>query len=74
MAINREKLRAIPDDKVLAMMRSGELELAYLHLFSLHNFRSMLDLAAEQPGAAPAAPESPDPAASEPGEGQIHTH
>ncbi len=62
MAINREKLRSIPDEKIVEMMKTGELELAYLHLFSLHNFRTMLDLSAAQPAAVA---ESAPPVAGE---------
>jgi hypothetical protein len=56
MAVNRDRLRSIPDDKLVEMMKAGELELTYLHLFSLRNFRSMLELSAAR------APEPARPA------------
>lgn len=43
MVANRKKLREIPDDKLLAMAKSDELELLHLHLYSLRNFAGMKD-------------------------------
>jgi hypothetical protein len=42
-AINREKLKAIPIDQLEALLKSDELELAYIHLQSMRNFTAMLD-------------------------------
>lgn len=41
MAINRAKLKALPDDKLSELARSDELELAYLHLNSMRNLEAM---------------------------------
>jgi len=41
MAINRAKLKALPDDKLSDLARSDELELAYLHLNSMRNLEAM---------------------------------
>lgn len=40
-AVSREKLAALPDDAMLAMARSGELELIHLHLVSLKTFTAL---------------------------------
>ncbi len=56
MAINREKLQAIPSDKLVEMMKTGELELVYLHLFSLRNFRKMAEIPTEPTIAATDSP------------------
>ena len=37
MAINRERLNNLPGDELQRLARSGELEIAYIHLQSLHN-------------------------------------
>jgi len=39
--ISREKLRALPADKVGELNASGELELIYLHLLSLNNLQKL---------------------------------
>jgi hypothetical protein len=41
MAINRAKLKALPDDTLTELARSDELELAYLHLNSMRNLEAM---------------------------------
>jgi hypothetical protein len=41
MAVNRAKLKALPDDKLTELARSDELELAYLHLNSMRNLEAM---------------------------------
>ena len=43
LVVNRKKLRSVPDDKLLAMAKSDELELLHLHLHSLRNFAEMKD-------------------------------
>ena len=43
LVANRKKLREIPDDKLLAMAKSDELELLHLHQYSLRNFAEMKD-------------------------------
>jgi SapC len=54
MVVNRKKLREVPDDKLLAMAKSDELELLHLHLYSLRNFAEMKDRLSD---ASPAEPE-----------------
>ena len=41
MVINRVKLKALPDDMLTELVRSDELELAYLHLNSMRNLEAM---------------------------------
>jgi len=43
LVVNRKKLRELPDEKLLAMAKSDELELLHLHLYSLRNFAEMKD-------------------------------
>lgn len=59
LAVDREKLRALPDDKLAALARSGELELAYVALHSMRQIsRIARGLAGN--GADPAQPPEPD--------------
>ncbi|MBV9551048.1 MAG: SapC family protein [Alphaproteobacteria bacterium] len=48
--VSREKLRALPPEKLAELNASGELELIYLHLLSLNNLQRLPEKA-----AAPAA-------------------
>ena len=41
MAVNRTKLKALPDSRLTELVRSDELELAYLHLNSMRNLEAM---------------------------------
>ncbi|MEM6487665.1 MAG: SapC family protein [Pseudomonadota bacterium] len=41
LRINREKLKALPDDTILQLFRSQALELIHAHLHSLRNIRTM---------------------------------
>jgi hypothetical protein len=41
--VNRKKLREVPADKVAALLKTDELELIYLHLYSMRNFVDMKD-------------------------------
>jgi hypothetical protein len=43
MAINREKVKALPGDKLAEMAKTDELELIYLHLQSMRNFDRLRD-------------------------------
>lgn len=52
MAISRDKLKALPDDKLVEMFRADELELAYLHLHSMRNFGRMLEQAGIEVGGS----------------------
>lgn len=42
MAIDRDKLKVLPGDKLAELSKSGELEFMYLHLQSMRNFAGML--------------------------------
>jgi len=42
-AVSREKLHALPPEKLAELAKSGALELIYLHLYSLQNLSGMLD-------------------------------
>ena len=44
LAINRDKLRALPGDTLAELSKTGELELMYTHLQSMRNFSEMLKL------------------------------
>ena len=50
LVVNREKLRALPADKVAELNASGALELIHLHLFSLLNLSRL-----QEKTGAPAA-------------------
>jgi hypothetical protein len=41
MAINREKLKALPGDKLAELIKTDELELIYLHIQSMRNFEHL---------------------------------
>jgi SapC len=43
MAINKEKLKALPGDKLAEMAKTDELELIYLHIQSMRNFEHLRD-------------------------------
>jgi len=43
MAINREKLKELPGDKLAELAKTDELELIYLHLQSMRNFTALKD-------------------------------
>jgi hypothetical protein len=43
MAINREKLKELPGDKLAELAKTDELELIYLHLQSMRNFGALKD-------------------------------
>lgn len=56
MVVDENKLRALPDDQVLALFRTGELHLVSMHLLSLSNLSKLVDRMAQRgPGEAPAA-------------------
>jgi hypothetical protein len=59
LAASRAKLRALEPEKLAALAKTDELELLYLHLYSMRNFNDVKDrligsLAAEADEAAPA--------------------
>ena len=43
MAVDRNKLKALPGEKLAELAKTDELELLYLHLSSMRNFGSMKD-------------------------------
>ncbi|MGK0169365.1 MAG: hypothetical protein ACI9W2_001086 [Gammaproteobacteria bacterium] len=73
MAVNRERLKALDDNKLGEMMRGDEIELIYLHLQSLRNFGSM---AKRIRGALPPDATAGDtaPALTTRGPGSARTH
>lgn len=61
MAVSRKKLRALSGDSLSALAQTDELELLYLHLYSLRNFNDVKDrligtLAENEAPAAEATP------------------
>lgn len=67
MVVDEKKLQALPDDKVMAMFRAGELHLVSMHLVSLTNLKRLVDRTAQRAGSAvkqaQAAPAVQKPAA-----------
>ena len=57
MAVNREKLRNLPGDKLAELAKTDELELTYIHLLSMNNFRRVLERTAKANVPAEAAAE-----------------
>lgn len=47
-AVNREKLKGLSDELLLQMFKRDELELIYLHLFSLSRFNRLVEMMAEE--------------------------
>lgn len=43
LVVDRKKLRELPGDKLAALAKTDELELLYLHLYSLRNFSDIKD-------------------------------
>jgi len=59
MAVSRNKLKALAGDKLAELVKTDELELLYLHLFSMRNFSIVKDrLEAATPSAAVESAES----------------
>ncbi len=62
MAINKDKLKALPGDKLAELIKTDELELIYLHLQSMRNFerlRDRLELATTETAPASRSPGGP---------------
>jgi hypothetical protein len=55
LAVDREKLNALPGETLSALAKSGALEMVYVHLHSLRNLSGMLGRAAAGPGGGEAA-------------------
>ena len=62
MAVSRDKLKALPGDKLAELAKTDELELLYLHLQSMRNFSAMIERLGGK--AQPAQP--PEPAIAPP--------
>ncbi len=45
LAVNRDKLKALPAEKLAELAKTDELELTYVHLFSMNNFRRVMERA-----------------------------
>ena len=43
MAVNRERLKNLPEEKIAELFKTDELELIYLHLQSMKNFNSIVE-------------------------------
>ena len=59
LAIDEEKLTALPDAQVLDLYRSGAMGLVFLHLSSLGNLNRLLELINAREAAAPAQEAAP---------------
>lgn len=55
-AVNRDKLKALPGDKLAELAKTDELELLYLHMQSMRNFNSLRDRIAQAPAEDKPAP------------------
>ena len=51
-AVNRQKLKALPQEQLMAMLSRDELELIYLHLFSLSRFNHLVELMVKKEAGA----------------------
>jgi SapC len=65
MAVSRDKLKALPADKLAELAKTDELELLYLHLQSMRNFAAMVERLGgkHQPAQAAEPPIAPEPEA-----------
>jgi hypothetical protein len=59
-AIDRDKLKALPGDKLAELSKTGELELMYIHLQSMRNFSAMLGRVKEDEASGEFAREMAD--------------
>ncbi|MEO8496666.1 MAG: SapC family protein [Planctomycetota bacterium] len=55
MAVNRDKLRKLAPEKLAELAKTDELELTYIHLLSMNNFRRVLERTAKASIAKTAA-------------------
>jgi hypothetical protein len=62
-AVNREKLKALPGDKLAEVAKTDELELLYLHVNSMRNFYALRDRLVLVEGGKPEAAPSAEAAA-----------
>jgi hypothetical protein len=70
MAVSRDKLKALPGDKLAELARTDELELLYLHLHSMRNFAAMGERLGRIPPSTPTEPPIAPEAAARPAEGK----
>ena len=70
MAVSREKLKALPAEKLAELAKTDELELLYLHLQSMRNFSAMVERLGgkQQPAQAVEPPIAPEPETESKGE------
>lgn len=59
MTVSRDKLKALPGDKLAELVKTDELELVYLHLASMRNFQVMVDRLSAGESATTAGGASP---------------
>ena len=52
LTVNRDKLKALPNDKIKELMQSNLMEMIFLHLQSLGNLRSMASRIPKEDGVA----------------------
>jgi hypothetical protein len=64
MAVNKEKLKALPGDKLAELAKTDELELIYLHLQSMRNFEHLRDRLEIVTGKASHAAQAEPPVAA----------
>jgi len=66
MAVSRDKLKALPGDKLAELAKTDELELLYLHLQSMRNFSAMVERlgGTQKPAQPPEPPIAPEPEAA----------
>ncbi len=44
LVVNGRRLRNLDDDKLVGLVKTGQMDLIYLHLFSLGNFSRLVDM------------------------------
>ncbi len=59
LIVDEAKLAQLPDDKVLALFRSGEMHLLSMHLLSLSNMRRLVDRVSQRQAAPMAGAPKP---------------
>jgi len=63
MAVNRDRLKTLPAEKLAELAKTDELELLYLHLQSMRNFAAMVERLGGRQAAEPVEPPiAPEPA------------